>query len=1125
MQIEKWKRKSMKRFWMLFIVAILIPLIALGSGLAGVRAEEFVGDNDDSKHVMGTIGSLPFTSSTTSVKAGVLPKFEVETTETVFNIEKYGSNTQWVKWDENKSMWRGFGDDIPTAFNDGSTHYGLRLLVEADDGYDISADAKVFFNGVNVAGNGHTQVKPMPWGAYVYIDLGLASGTNPVTHKVVFDSRGGSKVSDQTVPQGYCAKKPTPPTLADHYFWGWYLDKEYTQKYDFSTVLTSDITLYARWEETINLISEIRLTSNITYVKPGVLPTISAKTSTKHVQIKLDSSLTQWVYSYESENVVHFFEDELPVAVADGKTHYFMSVDLEVEDGYQLSSNVSLFFNGVCVSANDTGYILKSTFGGYARVDIGLAVDKSIDLDQVTGVKGELKDMGQNLFLSWHKVEDALDYEVWESCYDMKTGTTTDWKKIATTTYSSQYKMSLRPNIRYDYMIRAHRLDPYGEYFGKYSETYSFTPVSDIVYNLSSGKVVLDQDQTDAMMYLIFKDLVGYKPVNDSQSDYSMYVDLDNDGHYDVMVPKKAEDPLVMYAGRNLFDSYTISGSKLSNSSFSSLTFIFPKPTPTATPVPRDVKIDYTKGKVELFKLQRDALDLLVEKSLVNFRLDASRKVMFYDIDKDGNYDLKRNLSDNYSEMLNTCNIGGEFAFSVEQLSGSDFDSIVFVFPVQEISSVVLKIDAPALGKAPSYEVKIPDEADYAITNDVFTDKTNVKNGVAWLDKTTGKLVDVTKGVFEPKHEYEVLIGLSPFARYKFSSDVVVRINGKAAAKVELTEKGLIAHGAFAAIVPTNTPTPKPGDPTPKPGDPTPKPGDPTPKPGDPTPKPGDPTPKPGDPTPKPGDPTPKPGDPTPKPGEPTPDPEKGPSIADFVERLYTIALNRPSEPEGKAFWVNEIESGNRTGGDCAYFFLIEAPEFLNRGLNNEDFVETLYLTFFDRASEAAGKKFWVDSLKSGKMTKKDVIMGFIDSKEWCNVCADYGVKSGAPTAKAERASKNAINFATRLYTCCLGRAPEDGGLKYWSLALTNLEQTGCSAAKEFFTSDEFVSFKLKDDEYIRRLYTTFMGREPEASEVAYWEGEIKAGRQTRGSTLTFFGSSEEFTNICKKYGIDRGTI
>ena len=128
------------------------------------------------------------------------------------------------------------------------------------------------------------------------------------------------------------------------------------------------------------------------------------------------------------------------------------------------------------------------------------------------------------------------------------------------------------------------------------------------------------------------------------------------------------------------------------------------------------------------------------------------------------------------------------------------------------------------------------------------------------------------------------------------------------------------------------------------------------------------------------------------------------------------------------------------------------------------------FFTFFDRASEPNGKAFWVGQLKSGTMTRNQVISGFIDSTEWCNVCATYGVKSGAPNAKAEFASKNAINFATR-------------------------------------------------------LYTTFMGRDPEASEVAYWVGEIAKGTQTKDSVMAFFGQSEEFTNICKKYGIDRGTI
>ncbi len=258
---------------------------------------------------------------------------------------------------------------------------------------------------------------------------------------------------------------------------------------------------------------------------------------------------------------------------------------------------------------------------------------------------------------------------------------------------------------------------------------------------------------------------------------------------------------------------------------------------------------------------------------------------------------------------------------------------------------------------------------------------------------------------------------------------------------------------------------------------------------------------------------------------EPTKAPISDPTFEDFVERLYTVALNRESDPEGKAFWVKQVVEEGKTGADCARFFLLDADEFMRRNLTVEDFVETLYKTFFDRESDAAGKKGWVSAISSGRKSRTEVVNDFIESTEWCDVCATYGVKAGAKYHKATKASRNAINFATRLYTCCLKRDAEDGGLKYWSLALTNLEKTGAEAAQFFFESDEFIGYKTSDKEYLLRLYTTFMDREPAADEVSFWIGEIAGGRQSRHSILAFFAQSPEFTRICKQYGIDRGTI
>ncbi|MCR5803151.1 MAG: DUF4214 domain-containing protein [Clostridia bacterium] len=240
----------------------------------------------------------------------------------------------------------------------------------------------------------------------------------------------------------------------------------------------------------------------------------------------------------------------------------------------------------------------------------------------------------------------------------------------------------------------------------------------------------------------------------------------------------------------------------------------------------------------------------------------------------------------------------------------------------------------------------------------------------------------------------------------------------------------------------------------------------------------------------------------------------------DFVERLYVVALNRQSEPEGKAFWCEHVGNGDLNGAQCANEFLL-SKEFNDRGLSDQEFLYVLYKTFFDRESkdDPEGFNFWLNSLKTEGRDK--VVDGFINSEEWCNICASYGVKSGATRAKATIASANATAFATRLYTECLGRDPEAEGLKFWSLGLTNLEFSGTQAAREFFYSSEFVNANYSDEEYINRMYKTFMGRDPEPEGKAYWLDLLSKGT-SRDEVFNFFSTCPEFTGICNEYAITR---
>ncbi|MCR5804460.1 MAG: DUF4214 domain-containing protein [Clostridia bacterium] len=246
---------------------------------------------------------------------------------------------------------------------------------------------------------------------------------------------------------------------------------------------------------------------------------------------------------------------------------------------------------------------------------------------------------------------------------------------------------------------------------------------------------------------------------------------------------------------------------------------------------------------------------------------------------------------------------------------------------------------------------------------------------------------------------------------------------------------------------------------------------------------------------------------------------EQKSDFSEFVERLYVVALGRDSEKEGKEFWCEHVGNGDLTGADCAREFL-NSKEFTDKELSDEEFVKILYRVFFNREAidDLEGYEFWLNSLET--VDKKTVVDGFINSKEWEEVCSSFGVRSGA-RLKRTSASNDAIAFATRLYTECLGRDPENEGLEFWSLGLSNHELTGSQAAREFFYSKEFIGLGLDDKEYVKRLYKTFMGREPEEEGFNFWINELSNGL-TRDEVFEYFCVCPEFTQICEKYSITR---
>jgi len=75
----------------------------------------------------------------------------------------------------------------------------------------------------------------------------VEAGVSVSTYTVIYTSNGGSSVASQSVAYNTATTAPTPPTKTGYTFAGWYSDVGLTTAFAFTTAITGDTTLYAKW--------------------------------------------------------------------------------------------------------------------------------------------------------------------------------------------------------------------------------------------------------------------------------------------------------------------------------------------------------------------------------------------------------------------------------------------------------------------------------------------------------------------------------------------------------------------------------------------------------------------------------------------------------------------------------------------------------------------------------------------------------------------------------------------------------------------------------------------------------------------------------------------------------------
>ena len=134
--------------------------------------------------------------------------------------------------------------------------------------------------------------------------------------------------------------------------------------------------------------------------------------------------------------------------------------------------------------------------------------------------------------------------------------------------------------------------------------------------------------------------------------------------------------------------------------------------------------------------------------------------------------------------------------------------------------------------------------------------------------------------------------------------------------------------------------------------------------------------------------------------------------------------------------------------------------------------------------------------------------------------------KNAAPAAAGNplETENSTKGFVYRMYKIVLGREPDQGGFDSWVKALDDGTAAAADLVYGFFNSDEYTGKGKDNTAIITDCYETMLNRKPDAAGLAGWKQALDVGMSS-DVVCAGFVSSDEFTALAEKYGIQAGTL
>ncbi|WP_167815196.1 InlB B-repeat-containing protein [Sporolactobacillus shoreae] len=188
------------------------------------------------------------------------------------------------------------------------------------------------------------------------------------SYSVSFERNGGSAADDQTVNYGDKVSEPSEPARTGYTFDGWYADSGLTKAFDFSTVITTNRTLYAKWNPNHYT---VRFDSNAGSAVTAIDADYGAIISVPSVPTKEGYTFTGW---YTDKNLTETWDFNKDTVAGDTTLYakwtasrYSIMYDGNGNDGGSVPSNESDQYKSAVTLARNTGNLSKIgyTFTGW----------------------------------------------------------------------------------------------------------------------------------------------------------------------------------------------------------------------------------------------------------------------------------------------------------------------------------------------------------------------------------------------------------------------------------------------------------------------------------------------------------------------------------------------------------------------------------------------------------------------------------------------------------------------------------------------------------------------------------------------------------------------------------------